>query len=236
MNKTILFLAAISAAVCIQEAKAGTQTAELGAMVNTGNSDSVSVRGALIGESESITFKHAYSAALGFAQSKSGGERSTTGQRLALVGQSNYKLDADYSLFGRAAYTNDRFASYRQEAAVAAGAGLTVFDDPTSKLDLVTGPGFKCEEGPLGSGSGALWFAAASYGRNFDANTFTQAFEVSQSLAHRNSTIVSRTAYRSFITGSMSLRVGFDLRNDSLPAMGKRSTSTETSVSVQTAF
>lgn len=211
-------------------------SAEIGALVSTGNSESASVRTALDHSSETSAFRSAYAAVLSFQRSKSNGQSQTSSQRFAASAQSNYKLESQYSLFGRAAYVNDRFASYRQDASLVAGAGAWLIKAPASSFEIVSGPGFRYAQNDLGTESGLLWYAAGRYQRELGQNAFQQSLEVSQSLEGQNSTLLSRTSYVSAITGSLSLRVAFDVRHDSQPAPTRRSTSTETSVSVQLAF
>lgn len=211
-------------------------TADFGAILNTGNSEAVSVRSAWSRTTENDEFRNAYQASLGYQKSRSGGDTKTTGQRVAASALTSYKLNSDYSVFGRAAYTNDRFASYRQEATLVAGAGAWIFKDTESSLELITGPGYRNAQAQYGTESGALWFASVAYKRSFGQNQFQQSLEFSRSLAGQNSTLLSRSAYVSTITGSLALRVALDIRNDSLPTPAKRATSTETGVSVQWTF
>ncbi|MEE1999932.1 DUF481 domain-containing protein [Alkalimonas sp. MEB108] len=168
-----------------------------------------------------------------------GYNRVTSGQRIGLTGQSNYKFAAsNQSGFGRAAYLNDRFGAFREQASVALGYANRVFDQSPSYLDLETGPGVGYQRRQNGDSEGGLiWFAAANLEyKVYQGTRFRQALETILSLDGESSSVLSRSSLTAQLNGRLSMRFNFIVKYDSKPDPGRFKTDTETSASVVYSF
>lgn len=168
-----------------------------------------------------------------------GYDRITSGQRIGLTGQSNYKFAAsNQSGFGRAAYLNDRFGAFREQASVALGYANRVFERSPSYLDLETGPGVGYQKRQNGDSEGGLiWFAAANLEyKVYQGTRFRQAVETVLSLDGESSSVLSRSSLTAQLNGRLSMRFNFVVKYDSKPDAGRFKTDTETSASVVYSF
>lgn len=166
-------------------------------------------------------------------------ERYTTAQRLNLVGQTNYKFyRSEHSIFGRAAYLNDRFGAFHEQASVAGGYAKRLFEEAESYWDFETGPGFAHQETSDGQRStGLIWFVATNLDYQLNENnSFRQALEWSVSLDGKNSSWQSRSALTSQVNGQLSMRLSFVVKYDSSPGEFRKKTDTETAATLVYGF
>lgn len=218
---------------------------ELGLVLNSGNTESTAIRAnaELLHEMKDFRNKYLIQTLLQrnsqFDDETNTKTRYTTGQRINLVGQSNYKFyKSEHSIFGRAAYLNDRFGAFHEQASVAAGYAKRLFERGESYWDFETGPGFAHQETSDGQRStGIIWFVATNVDYAFsETNSFRQALEWSVSLDGKNSSWQSRSILTSQVSGQLSMRLSFVMKYDSSPGEFRQKTDTETSATLVYSF
>ncbi len=218
---------------------------ELGLVLNSGNTESTAIRvnTELLHEMKDFRNKYLIQTLLQrnsqFDDKTNTKTRYTTGQRINLVGQSNYKFyRSEHSIFGRAAYLNDRFGAFHEQASVAAGYAKRLYEQGDSYWDFETGPGFAHQETSDGQRStGIIWFVATNLDYAFsETNSFRQALEWSVSLDGKNSSWQSRSVLTSQVSGQLSMRLSFVVKYDSSPGEFRQKTDTETSATLVYSF
>jgi putative salt-induced outer membrane protein len=166
-------------------------------------------------------------------------EDNTTGQRVGLTAQSNYKFfRSDSSLFGRAAYLNDRFGAFREQSSVAVGYANRLYEDGQNYLDFETGPGMAYDRPSEGeSNSGMIWYAAGNFEYHFsETSKFKQTLEYAVSLDGHNTSYTSRSAVTAQINNQLALRLSLNIKYDSDVGVDKKSTDSETAASIVYSF
>lgn len=218
---------------------------ELGLVLSSGNTESTAIRAnaELLHEMKDFRNKYLIQTLLQrnsqFDDETNTKTRYTTGQRINLVGQSNYKFyRSEHSIFGRAAYLNDRFGAFHEQASVAAGYAKRLYEEGDSYWDFETGPGFAHQETSDGQRStGIIWFVATNLDYAFsETNSFRQALEWSVSLDGKNSSWQSRSVLTSQVSGQLSMRLSFVMKYDSSPGEFRQKTDTETSATLVYSF
>ncbi|MBU1439184.1 MAG: DUF481 domain-containing protein [Gammaproteobacteria bacterium] len=218
---------------------------ELGVVLSSGNTESTAVRANAELKHEMKDFRNKYLIQTllqrnsQFDQDTNSKVKYTTGQRLNLVGQSNYKFHrSEFSIFGRGAYLNDRFGAFREQASVAVGSAMRIYEQGESFWDVETGPGFAHQETADGEQStGLIWYAATNLDYQLNENnSFRQSLEWSVSLDGKNSSWQSRSTFTSQVNGRLSTRLGFIVKYDSNPGEFRSKTDTETSVTLVYSF
>ena len=218
---------------------------ELGLVLSSGNTESTAVRANAELQHEMKDFRNKYLIQTlfqrnsQFDQDTNSKSSNTTGQRLNLVGQSNYKFHrSEFSIFGRGAYLNDRFGAFREQASIAAGSAMRIYEEGDSYWDVETGPGFAHQETSDGDRStGIIWYAATNLDYQLNEhNSFRQSLEWSVSLDGKNSSWLSRSAFTSQVSGQLSMRLGFIVKYDSNPGEFRSKTDTETSATLVYSF
>ncbi len=218
---------------------------ELGLVLSSGNTESTAVRANAELQHEMKDFRNKYliqtllQSNSQFDRETNDKTRYTTGQRLNLVGQSNYKFyRSEFSIFGRGAYLNDRFGAFREQASIAAGSAMRIYEEGENYWDIETGPGFAHQETSDGKQStGLIWYAATNLDYQLNQhNSFRQSLEWSVSLDGKNSSWQSRSAFTSQVNGRLSMRLGFIVKYDSNPGEFRSKTDTETSATLVYSF
>jgi putative salt-induced outer membrane protein YdiY len=218
---------------------------ELGLVLSSGNTESTAIRANAELQHEMKDFRNKYLIQTLFQRNSqfdrenNSKTSNTTGQRLNLVGQSNYKFyRSEFSIFGRGAYLNDRFGAFREQASIAAGSAMRIYEEGDNYWDIETGPGFAHQETSDGDRStGIIWYAATNLDYQLNEhNSFRQSLEWSVSLDGKNSSWQSRSAFTSQVSGQLSMRLGFLVKYDSNPGAFRSKTDTETSATLVYSF
>ncbi len=158
-----------------------------------------------------------------------------------------YLLGVEESyLFGFGSYTDDKFGAYRTYATVALGYGDWLYSSPSLSWFVEAGPGYFEGEKVIGSDdetvpdsisdeSGAMLRMATSLEWKVSSNAeFKQT--VSVEAGADNTRTVSETSLASSINGSLKMKVGFDVANDTDVAPGKEKTDTTAYVNLVYTF
>jgi putative salt-induced outer membrane protein len=158
-----------------------------------------------------------------------------------------YLLGAEKSyLFGFGSYTDDKFGAYRTYTTLAFGYGDWLYSSPTLNWFVEAGPGYfegeKVTESDdaaipdsITKESGAILRAATALEWKISSSAvFKQTVSVES--GSDNTRTVSETSLATSINGSMKMKVGFTLANDTEVAPGKEKTDTTTFVNLVYSF
>ena len=158
-----------------------------------------------------------------------------------------YLLGVEKSyLFGFGSYTDDKFGAYRTYTTVALGYGDWLYSSPKLNWFVEAGPGyFEGEKVIKGDGdaipnsvvneSGAMLRAATALEWKIsDSAVFKQMVSVESGAD--NTRTQTETSLSTSINGSMKMKVGFAVANDSDVAPGKQKTDTTTFVNLVYSF
>lgn len=158
-----------------------------------------------------------------------------------------YLLGVEKSyLFGFGSYTDDKFGAYRTYKTVALGYGDWLYSSPTLNWFVEAGPGYfegeKVIEGAdetlpdtINNESGAILRAATALEWKITSNAeFKQTISVESGAD--NTRTVSETSLATSINGSMKMKVGFTVANDTDVAPGKEKTDTTTFINLVYSF
>ncbi len=218
---------------------------ELGLVLTSGNTQSTAIRTNAELMHELTDFRNKYQIQTliqrnsQFNEATGDKTRYTTAQRVNLVGQSNYKFyQSEHSIFGRAAYLNDRFGAFEEQGSLAAGYAMRAYQNGDDYLDLETGPGIAYQQtSDKNTSTGMIWWVAANLDYHLtESNSFRQALEWSVSLDGKNSSWQSRSSLTSQVNGRLSMRLNFTVKYDSNPGQFRQKTDTETSATLVYSF
>jgi putative salt-induced outer membrane protein len=158
-----------------------------------------------------------------------------------------YLLGVEKSyLFGFGSYTDDKFGAYRTYSTIALGYGDWLYSSSTFNWFVEAGPGYFEGEKVIGSDddtipdsitdeSGAMLRAATALEWKITSNAeFKQIISVESGAD--NTRTQSETSLATSINGSMKMKVGFAIANDSDVAPGKEKTDTTTFVNLGYSF
>ncbi|WP_331345504.1 DUF481 domain-containing protein [Cellvibrio sp. UBA7661] len=158
-----------------------------------------------------------------------------------------YLLGVEKSyLFGFGSYTDDKFGAYRTYTTLALGYGDWLYSSPTFNWFVEAGPGYFEGEKVIESAdenlpdtisneSGAILRAATALEWKITDNAeFKQTVSVESGAD--NTRTVSETSLATSINGSMKMKVGFTVANDTDVAPGKEKTDTTTFINLVYSF
>jgi putative salt-induced outer membrane protein len=145
-------------------------------------------------------------------------------------------------LFGFGSYTDDQFGAYRTYTTVALGYGDWLYSSPSFNWFVEAGPGYfegekviestdKTLPDSITNESGAMLRAATALEWKITSNAeFKQIISVES--GSDNTRTQSETSLATAINGSLKMKVGFAVANDSDVAPGKEKTDTTTFVNL----
>lgn len=241
----VLFFSTVVVAQPSSDPKGLGGDVELGLLYSSGNTKATSVRtnAELVHEIPYFRNRYQFQGLIRTSKVRDSTDGSyesiTSGQRVGLTAQSNYKFAAsNQSGFARGSYLNDRFGAFREQASLALGYANRVYDQTPNYFDLETGPGLGYQRRQNDETRGGLiWFAAANLEYKLREGTrFRQSLETVLSLDGDNSSVLSRTSLTAQLRGSLSMRLNFIVKYDSKPDDARFKTDTETSASVVYSF
>lgn len=218
---------------------------EVGVVLSRGNTESTALRSNAEINQELEQFRNKYYIQTLLQRNTrldgSTGEKDnyTTGQKIGLTAQSNYKFwRSSSSLFGRGSYLNDRFGAFREQLTVAAGYANRLYEQGDNYLDFETGPGLAYDRPSQGeSNSGFIWYAAGNLEYHLSPTSkFKQTLEYNVSMDGHNTSYISRSALTAQINNRLALRLSVNVKYDSDVQEGKKSTDSETAVTVVYSF
>ncbi|WP_345846074.1 DUF481 domain-containing protein [Shewanella algae] len=212
--------------------------AELGATLTTGNTETSSVKARLAMKHELDNWENQY---LLEGLYKEDSEEVTAKRYFGGV-QGNYRLDERSYLFANTSYEADPFTGYDYKFNSAAGYGYRVFQGSKSFLDAEIGPGYQYQRldseqsAILGYNSDASWVAHGVINYELEiskTSKFRQMFiaDYGDKLDAR-----SETSLTANIIGALAMKFAVIVRYNSDPLDDKKSTDTETNMTLLYSF
>ncbi|WP_371316385.1 YdiY family protein [Shewanella sp. NIFS-20-20] len=241
MIRTIIMAMCCSvpmAAIAADANKTLSGSAELGGTLTTGNTDTSSIKGAVKLEHEIANWHNTYEANALYSKDTD----VVTAERYFAGGQGDYALDDRSYLFINANYLKDPFTGYDYTITSAVGYGYTVFESQQTKFDVEIGPGYlyqrldEEQSALLGKDTEQSWVAHGVI--NFEtqlseSSTFSQRFigDYGDKFEGR-----SETAITANIIGALAMKFAVVVRYNSEPLDDKKSTDTETNMTLLYSF
>jgi len=225
-----------------QEQKVWNTSAELGAITTTGNTAGTSITGKLDAKQELEQWSNHYILSAFFKEDEKtdadgNKNRERSAERYLVSAKGAYKLTEEFdNLFVLGSYTDDKFGAYTKYTTVAAGYGTRLLNLENKSLDVEIGPGYysarrstdETENGLLARGAASFKWTIS------ESATFTQTFSVEYS--DDNTRTVAETALSARINGAMQMKAAFLVQNDSDVPVDKKSTDTQTSLTLVYSF
>jgi len=225
INITMLALAALAIA---QPARAEwSGKAELGASMATGNSQNKSANGALEVTQKSDKWQNV----LGFMGNYGNDGDTTTAQRWEVRGQTNYSLTERAYWFGAGRYDDDRFSAFEYQASLATGLGYRFFDTDETKLWVQGGPGYRVsKERDTGDTiDGVIFRGNIGFEKQITETTrIVNLFLVEA--GSDNTYLQNNLGLVVTVSGSLGLRVGYEVRHNTDVPPGIDRTDTLTTI------
>lgn len=212
--------------------------AELGATVTTGNTETTSLKGRLDMKHELGNWENQY--LLEVLYKEDSGEE--TGKRYYGLIQGNYQLtDVDY-IFANGNHEIDPFTGFDSKSTVSAGYGRKLIDTGKTLFTIEAGPGYQYkrldDESALAAGYDTEKSWVAHGVMNFeteitDNSKFKQLFvaDYGESFEGRSETSITAN-----IIGALAMKFAVVVRYNSEPAEDKKSTDTETNMTLLYSF
>jgi putative salt-induced outer membrane protein len=195
----------------------------------SGNTNDLTMSGAADLTKEGLHFRHKFQGAVDYQTTRG----VLTRDRYRAGYQLDYKFNEHIYAYGSLGWEKDTFAGIRRRLSESGGAGYTVLDTGTMRLDITAGPalqqtryvtGLPENSTTLRSGGDFSW-------KVFDALTFSEKAEI-----FINSEIKSTTALTIPVRDTLSAQLAFDyFHQDNVPA-GRTATDTASRVSLVYSF
>ncbi|WP_372872023.1 YdiY family protein [Shewanella sp.] len=231
-------LTAIAGADFVEGDKTFAGEAELGATLTTGNTDTSSLKGRLGLKHELGNWENQYTLEALYKEDTD----EVTAERYFAGAQGNYKFDDDDYLFVNANYEQDPFTGYDYKFTAAMGYGHHLIDTDKTTLSLEAGPGFQYKR--LDDVQAAL------LGDTSESNVVAHGVmnfetEISESSKFKQLIVAdygdklearSESSLTANIIGSLAMKFAVVVRYNSDPLDGKKSTDTETNMTLLYAF
>ena len=217
---------------------------ELGAILTTGNSETVSARTGINVEQDFTQWRTEYVVDAQYQRSQfedENGEkqRETTEQQVFLSYQGNYKLtEQNKSFFILGKFDDDRFSGYKYQTTIAVGYGWRFYEDTDTTIDFEIGPGYLWSE--LADGDeqqGTIFHGSIEYEQQFtEATRFRQEMVTDVSFTGGNSKTQFNSSFIADINGRLAMKVSFMLEYNTKPDEDIKSVDTETGITLVYSF
>ncbi len=241
---TALALVAAQGAACADDFNERTwsTSAELGAITTTGNTSGTSVTGKIDARQELEDWSNQYMLSGFFKEDRtvdSLGEkhRTRSAERFETSAKAAYHLeDHNKKLFVLGSHVNDQFGAYTRYSSLSVGHSARWFRSRDKTLDVELGPGYFVGRRANGdTENGVTVRGAAAYRWQVSPNAlFTQTVSMEKGTANLHSQ--AETALSTKINGTMQMKAAFSARNDTNAPEDKKSTDTQTSLTLVYSF
>ncbi|MEH8017306.1 DUF481 domain-containing protein [Rheinheimera muenzenbergensis] len=222
--------------------KVWTTSAELGAITTSGNTVGTSVTGKIDAKQELQQWSNQYIFSAFFKEDEktdADGNKFTekSAERYLISAKAAYKLDDEFDkLFAFGSYTDDEFGAYTEYTTLAVGYGTRWYNAEDKSLDVEIGPGYftgkrssgETEQGLIVRGAAAFKWTIS------ESASFSQTLSVEY--GDDNTRTIAETALLAKINGSLQMKAAFQVQNDSDVTAGKKSTDTQTSLTLVYSF
>lgn len=209
-----------------------TGEGQAGGFVSSGNTRDVGVSAGLSFNKETLRWRHEVKLASEYQ--RSAGEVSKERYLMGYAGQ--WKLNGRAFVSLAVSGERDRFAGFRSRFSESVSIGYRVVERPDLRLDLQAGPALR-QVDYYGSGDEIAF--AARFGSDLSWTirpdlVFTQ--NTAAFLDSVSSTVSATTALTTKLRSDLSARAAFDLRYESEPPTGRKSTDTTLRTSLVYSF
>lgn len=242
---SMLALAVLASAPAFAEDatdKVWTTSAELGAITTSGNTVGTSITGKIDAKQELQHWSNQYIFSAFFKEDEKtdeNGDKYTekSAERFLISAKAAYKLEEEFDkLFVFGSYTDDKFGAYTKYTTVAVGYGTRLYNSEDMSLDTEIGPGYfsgerstgETEKGFIVRGAGAFKWTIS------ESATFAQTLSVEYGAD--NTRTIAETSLQAKVNGSLQMKAAFLVQNDSDVPEGKKSTDTQTSLTLVYSF
>ena len=242
---SMLALAVLASAPAFAEDatdKVWTTSAELGAITTSGNTVGTSITGKIDAKQELQDWSNQYIFSAFFKEDEKtdeNGDKYTekSAERFLISAKAAYKLEEEFDkLFVFGSYTDDKFGAYTKYTTVAVGYGTRLYNSEDMSLDTEIGPGYfsgerstgETEKGFIVRGAGAFKWTIS------ESATFAQTLSVEYGAD--NTRTIAETSLQAKVNGSLQMKAAFLVQNDSDVPEGKKSTDTQTSLTLVYSF
>lgn len=250
MKNTILRTALVSMALCSsgmviaqeEQPKEFTLDGELGIILTTGNTESVSFKGRLTGNHELKSWSNEYLIEGLYQQDEvelENGESETRTQEQAYLisAQGNYKLEnPENRLFVFGSYEDNRFSGFDFQSTIAAGWNSVWFDSPTQKLTYSIGPGYSFADRTNGEDASSFIVRGAMDYNWVISETATFKQRLSTEVGSENTKSRSESSVSAKIADALSMKVSLVLDHNSDVDAGIEKLDTTTSITLVYSF
>src|SRR5690554_771178 len=251
MNKVTYLLAGAASLISLNSALVYAQSdeklgwevaAELGVIATSGNTETTSIQGKISATQRLAYWHNEYVFSTLFKEDQvtaDDGTKTTekTAEKYFLSAKTAYQLQQEHSnLFAYGSHAKDEFGAYSEYSTLSVGYGTRLYNAENMQLDIEVGPGFFRGERVLADESvqdenGMILRGAASYAWQISESAeFKQTLSVES--GEDNTRTIAETSLTTRINGSLQMKVGFDVKNDSEVNEGKENTDTTTYVNL----
>jgi len=222
--------------------KVWTTSAELGAITTSGNTVGTSITGKIDAKQELQQWSNQYIFSAFFKEDEKtddNGDKLTerSAERYLISAKAAYKLDEEFDkLFVFGSYTDDKFGAYLKYTTVAVGYGTRLYNAEDKFLDVEIGPGYFSGERSTGeTENGMIVRGAAAFNWTIsESASFAQTLSVEY--GEDNTRSIAETSLLAKVNGSLQMKAAFLVQNDSDVPVGKKSTDTQTSLTLVYSF
>jgi putative salt-induced outer membrane protein YdiY len=209
---------------------------ELGAIATSGNTEATTIQARIEAKQNLTNWQNHYILSALFKEDQITLDDDTkavekTAEKYFGSIKSAYQLAREHSnLFVFGSHTEDKFGSYLKYSTIAIGYGARLFETDNITLDAEVGPGyFRGDKVVVDEitekESGALLRGAANFNWQVtESAVFVQTLSVES--AQDNTRTVAESSLATRINGSLQLKVGLNIANDSDVAPDKERTDT----------
>ncbi|MBQ5946023.1 DUF481 domain-containing protein [Massilia sp. ST3] len=217
-------------------------SAELGAITTSGNTTGTSVTGKIDARHETVDWSHEFILSGFFKEDEyedDEGVRQTSrsAERWAASAKASRKLvGPGRRAFVLGSHVNDRFGAYTRYSTIGIGHGSRWLDQTDKTLDVEIGPGYFAGERATGEDENGVTVRGAAQfrWRVSPSAYFAQSVSVEKGTSNTHS--VSETSLSTKINGTMQMKAGFSVRNDTNVPSDKKNTDTQTSLTMVYSF
>ncbi|HEU4851625.1 MAG TPA: DUF481 domain-containing protein [Telluria sp.] len=217
-------------------------SAELGAIMTSGNTNGSSVTGKIDARQELDNWSNEYVVSGFFKDDvivdpQGTRHRQRTAERYALSAKAALKLMGEGKrAFALASHVNDKFGAYTSYTTFAVGHGSQWYNTVDKTLDVELGPGYFSGQRIDGEAESGVTVRGAARFRweVSEAAMFAQTVSVERGTSNMRS--VAETSLSTRVTGAMQMKAAFSARNDTNVPPEKRNTDTQTSLTLVYSF
>jgi putative salt-induced outer membrane protein len=190
---------------------------ELGGSRSTGNSNILTIYGAVSADREGLKWTHSLKARVDYQRSN--GE--TKADRYRLAWQPSYKINEKVFIYGLSQYERDRFLGYASRYTASSGVGFTLISNPDAKLNVQGGPALRYTDA-IGSPNETSAAARASMSLRWKITpTLNLSQDAALYLERGDTNAQSTTSLDTRLIGQLKARFSYDILYEDRDLTGK---------------